>query len=145
MTTVAYRDGVLAADSLISRCGNDAGRSTKVRRVGDLLVAGCGTTSLIQRFISWVVGGMKGHPPTLQIGESTACVVAIHPDGWIVEWNGDHPPDMIRAPFAAWGSGADIALGAMGFGASAREAVAVAAKIDHNTGGEVQSISVRRD
>ena len=143
MTTIAYRDGVLAADTQVSRCGNDSGRTVKVRRIGRLLVGACGTTSLTQRFIGWIAGGMKGPAPALRIDDSHACVVAVMPDGALVEWNGDHPPDIIRAPFAAWGSGADIALGAMAFGASAEEAVKAAASIDHATGGDITALSVR--
>ena len=143
MTTIAYRDGVLAADSQVSRCGNDSGRTTKLRKVGGLVVGGCGTTSLCQRFIGWIAAGMQGHPPTLQIGDSSACVMAIMPNGTIVEWNGDHPPDIVRAEFAAWGSGADVALGAMAFGATAAEAVEAAATLDHATGGPITVLSVR--
>ncbi len=142
MTTIAWDGKTLAADTQISRCGNASAKTIKIRRIGSLLVGGAGTTSLVQRFMGWLVSGAQGYPPTLQIGESSACVMVITPEGWIVEWNGDHPPDMTRADFAAWGSGADIALGALAVGASAARAVEAAARLDNHTGGPVTTLSV---
>lgn len=143
MTTIAWDGKTLAADSQVSRHGNDVARTVKVQKIGRLLVGACGTTSLNQRFVGWLSGGMQGPPPSLAIGDSKGCVIAIMPNGAIVEWNGDHPPDMVRARFAAWGSGSDVALGAMAFGASAEQAVAAAATLDHATGGPITTLSVR--
>lgn len=142
MTTIAWDGRTLAADTQVSRHGNDVARTVKIHKFGRLLVGACGTTSLNQRFIGWLAAGMHGDPPALAIGDSRGCVIAIMPDGAIVEWNGDHPPDVVRARFAAWGSGSDVALGAMAFGASAEQAVLAASTLDHATGGPITTLAV---
>lgn len=137
MTTIAYRDGLLVADTLVSRNGAVSGYVQKIHRAGGLRFGFCGTLSLDQRFADWLRGGLQGTAPSLRCGDSEGCVAVFMPDGSIVEWNGDCPPDVIRAPYAAYGSGAPFALGAMAAGATAEEAVRAAAAVDHNTGGAI--------
>ena len=130
MTTIAYRDGVLAADSLATCNGMRDGYGAKIWRVGRLLVGGAGSRAECLKFRDWVVAGMKGRP---DIAETNAIVVS--PEH-VVCWSekGCWP---VAEPFYAIGSGYEIAIGAMAVGADAERAVHIAAQYDTRTGGDV--------
>lgn len=49
MTTIAYRDGVLASDSQATINAVASGTATKIARRGRVLLAGTGDASLSQR------------------------------------------------------------------------------------------------
>lgn len=135
MTTLAYRDGVLAADTLATSNGLRDDFGPKIWRHGDVLIGGAGSRALCLKFRDWVIGGMDGESP-FEKGDGNGIVVS--PIG-IVCWseNGCWP---VRQPFYALGSGYQVAMGAMEMGASAAEAVRVAMKWDCGTGGEVMEL-----
>lgn len=128
MTTIAYRAGVLAADSLVTSNNLRDGHVQKIRRFGPLLVAAAGSASLGHQFFDWVGAGIKG-PSPFQGVEGGGNGFIVMPDDLIVVW-GTKGPWTLRAPFWACGSGQDLALGAMRAGCSAD--VAVLAAIDHD-------------
>lgn len=140
MTTIAYRDGVLAADTLL--CGGDTrvGYWPKAFRIGRVLAASSGTTAYAQVFVDWVRSGMKEPRPPCHDGEKDgegACGWVYHPSGYEVGFWPKTGPVVMRAPFYSHGSGGEIALGALQQGATAEEAVRAASKWDNNTGGEI--------
>lgn len=136
MTTIAYRDGVIAADTQVSAGGARVGRVQKVHNIRGVLVGASGTLSVCQRFTDWVRGGCKGDAPALKDedgdGSEAFMVVGDH----IVSF-GKHGPDVICADKYASGSGWHFALGAMEAGASAEDAVRIAMRLDSGSGGEV--------
>lgn len=137
MTTIAYRDGSLAADTLINSNGDRIGYTQKIGRAKGLLYGASGSTAWCWNFRSWVAEGARGafpRPPE-------------NAGGFIVLPNNDlivfHVEGMERRtglPFHADGSGADYALGAMQVGATAEQAVAAAMAWDAKTGGEITVI-----
>jgi len=140
MTTIAYRDGVLAADGLCTRDGTVVEfRAEKIRRLenGDILAL-CGTSYVRQIFAEWWLDRTKPQP---DLTESSAIVLTA--DGLLeYEGNGQHISfTRIRDEFSAWGSGATAALGAMHMGATALQAVQIAATLDLKTGGEIIALS----
>lgn len=139
MTTIAYRDGVLAADTMVSRDGMVSGYTVKVERRGPIFAAYAGNCAMGQAFLDWFRKGMKGDPPPMVDGDCSCAGILIADDA-IIEWSGQPRPDWIKAPFAAWGSGAQFALGAMAFGATAESAVYAAMTLDHGTGGRVTAL-----
>lgn len=139
MTTLAYRDGVLASESLVSSGSQRAGFMQKSRRIGDLLYASCGSAGLTDRLESWLRSGAKGPPPSLKEGDATGSVFVFMPDDMIVWFHADGQSAM-RAPFWASGSGGPYALGAMSMGATAEQAVRAAIEHDTASGGEVTVI-----
>lgn len=144
MTTIAYRDDVLAADTQITCGGTIDGWAQKAFRKGRLLYATSGSSGLGDRFASWVSGGMQGDAPCLKgEGDKDGGHGYLFPGGDRVVWRYDDVWATHRAPFFAYGSGAEIALGAMLAGASAEEAVRAAAERDIATGGEITVL--RRD
>lgn len=136
MTTIAYRDGVLAADSLITSGTMRCGHEIKVKALGKLLYGSCGSCGLTDKVEAWMRSGMVGDRPPLKVGEAAGSVFVFMPDDRIV-WMHEDGDTVIRAPYWAAGSGERFALGAMAHGASAEEAVKAAIAHDTVSGGEV--------
>lgn len=136
MTTVAYRNGALAADRQYGNDGVVEGETTKIfRRESDgALIGCCGTSSICKRFQRWFLDGEQGEAPSLKGDDlHSAGGFIIRPDGRIElhDYFGCVP---VSGAFFAIGSGKDFALGAMEAGASAAEAVEIAARRDAHTG-----------
>lgn len=140
MTTIAYRDGVLAADSLVTLGSTKAhGSYLKIRRIDGYLVGTAGSVADCQAFTQWLKAGDDTHPPPK--GEYVALIV--DPRGKVREIeNGSVLPCPRGAKFFALGSGGPFALAAMYAGASAQDAVKIAAKIDTNTGLPVKILKI---
>ena len=137
MTTVAFRDGVLAADTLSTTNGLRDDYGVKVWKFRGVIGAAAGSRALCLKFQDWIRGGMQGDCPFEGQDDGNGFIAA--PNGVAVCWstNGPWP---VRAPFYALGSGYQLAMGAMEAGASAEEAVRVAIKHDTGTGGEVVAV-----
>lgn len=139
MTTIAYRDGVLAADTLTTSNGNRDGYLCKVRRVGRVLVGFSGSIARGLKFEQWVRDGLQGDSPYRDTDSGNGIVVS---EAGVVCWSSAGPWPVTTNCYAL-GSGGEFAMGAMEFGASAAEAVAVAAKHNVDTGGEITVLRLR--
>ncbi|HYE00929.1 MAG TPA: hypothetical protein VEH84_16215 [Alphaproteobacteria bacterium] len=138
MTTIAYRDGIMAADSQVT--GGDVVRGTakKIFRINDLLVACCGGSDEAEEFRQWLrAGAAQGDRPRFR-DDSRFSAMTVDADGAVNIWNKFCVPQLADAPFHALGSGNELALGAMAFGASAEQAVNVACSLDIYSGGPIQ-------
>lgn len=136
MTTLAYRDGVLAADTLVTAGDGRMGYAQKARRIGSLLYAGCGSAGLIDRLEAWLRSGAKGEHPELKDGSREASVYVFMPDDMVLWFHGDGAT-ALRSEYWAAGSGGDYALGAMAMGATAEQAVQAAIKHSTGSGGDI--------
>lgn len=142
MTTIAYRDGVLAADTLITAGNSRDGFCTKIAKRGAVLAAAAGSLPLACGFLAWFDCGLPaGREPKMQGAEKDDYAIGkiFTPTGIILTFS-DCGWSLRRAPFYSFGSGADYAVGAMARGASAAEAVAVAIQFDVGTGGEIETL-----
>ena len=82
MTTIAYRDGILAADSLVTLGSTKVhGSYQKIRRIGEYLVGTAGSVADCQAFVVWLKECDSTQPPPK--GEYGALVVG--PQGREVE------------------------------------------------------------
>lgn len=139
MTTVAYRDGVVAADSR----GTVGGwvlptREAKLFRLDDGRVAALtGGYAGATRLLAWATGDKATPQP--EIGE--ARVILFSPGGR-VEIYEDGASYTEHAEFMAWGSGMPAALGALHAGADAAEAVRIAGLVDTHTDTRVQIMKI---
>lgn len=134
MTTVAYRDGVLATDSASTAGGIYSGSVRKMARSPDgSLVGVSGGTVACAELLRWVEGGMQGRPDVS--GDVYGVLIGTDRTVHIIEDGGR--PVAIEASFFACGSGREIALGAMAMGASAQRAVEIACMWDRCTVGPV--------
>lgn len=135
MTTIAYRDGVLAADTLQTAPGGITSKcATKIGGKNGVLWAATGDAAWCKSFRDWVATGMAGDAPKAD-EESGGIIFA--PGNTIIVFHRNGVEQREGLPFWADGSGQDYALGAMQVGATAEEAVRAAAAWDHHTGGEI--------
>ena len=133
MTTVAYRDGVMAADSrAYSGDKTPIGSKQKIHRMPDGTLLGVSTTSiggdaLVRR---WVESGCPV-PTNDTLKPESFTALMVKPSGDVfyannnLEWTGP-----LEVEFIAIGSGEHFALGAMAMGASAERAVEAAIGLD---------------
>lgn len=138
MTTIAYRSGFLAADSAIAYNTYVNGQRDKIARCGEFLVAMAGATWLRPLVEQWALDGCdpESVPEALLDNEDKFSALFVDRYGQAHEFdNGFLVP--IHADYAAIGSGAMLALGAMAHGATAEEAVEAACLHDKASGGPV--------
>lgn len=142
MTTICFKNGILAADTMVSdNRGRRLGYRDKIARSPDGALSGLvGAADHIMLWNAWVSSDRRSPPPDLLDDDNKASIgILILPDGEIVEKEGAGG-FLTYAPLqgcAAWGSGAEIAIGAMLGGSSAKEAVVIAAVADLFTDGEI--------
>ncbi|QIG71165.1 putative HslV family peptidase protein [Rhizobium phage RHph_TM39] len=138
MTTVAYRNGILAADSLINVSGTRVGKIVKVRRINDYLVGFSGDVACSMRFIrGFELSEFKYPVPS----DMTALIV--DRKNRVMRVEGGEFFEFLRTDYDSIGSGFNFALGAMAHGANAVDAVKCAMKHDVYTGGRIMSISFK--
>ncbi len=135
MTTIAFRDGVMAADTT-GVSGGVIMPATKLVRKGGWIIGFSGEYLPAWRYLKVFDMKMPDQPAS--------------GDFELLIWDGNHlyeddghgavriPP----VPFYAIGGGAGPALGAMHMGASAKEATKIAVKIDAGTNGRVVSMKL---
>ena len=138
MTTVVYRDGVMACDS--QSTGSYHERVRKIVRLSDgTMVGACGRTQRCQAVMDWLVADCDGKcPPMSGVG-----LLIAKPDGSIWCADDDFRPYRLRQKFAAIGSGSAVAIGAMEAGASALQAVKIAAKHDGGTSAPFKTLQLK--
>lgn len=145
MTTIAWDGNELAADTMITGGDYVIGHHTKVvkRKDGALCgVAGC--SSLGEDFKKWfLAGGTKTPHPCVNATDDFAAIVVL-PDKTLM-WYDTCGSFEYHALKTAIGSGSKFAIGAMEFGATAGQAVGIAAMHDLGTGGNVSIFTVGKD
>ena len=146
MTTIAYdsKTGEIAADSQETGGNGEKYNCQKLYRIGDAIVATAGGTYAGMKLIEFM-DEYDGEPEwgeapdltNLDLDEDFECLV-IRGDGTCYMINRLFAPaDQSGNRFITLGSGGKAARGAMMAGASPKEAVEIAKKIDTYTGGKV--------
>lgn len=134
MTVIAYRDGVMAADSAVCHQGFNMsyGTSDKLIGINGWIAGAAGKLADCQQFFRWLRGS-KIAPDWNQFQG-----MVLRPDGRLFEFDASPSPIIINyAHGAAIGSGANTAIAAMMAGASAAEAVQITCDLDHECGGPI--------
>jgi len=139
MTTVAYKDGILAADTRQIGDYIDQHHATKIYEIGSAKIGFCGSVSQALIFIKWFKDQTRDKPHYEQLKNFEALVIR---GGRAYAYDGNCEAVATGHPCAI-GSGCHFAMGAMLAGASAVEAVKIAMKLDENTGGKVKSIIIK--
>lgn len=143
MTTIAFCGRYLAADTMGIRSGN---RSEHVgckidARDGYAFATGGYWGHYREQLIAWAMCGNGEACPGAGV---EGAMLMITPQRELFVFTHEVPfPDPEAAPFAL-GTGGDIALGAMGAGKTAMEAVQIAARWDIMTGGPIDFIDLER-
>lgn len=138
MTTIAYKADTLSFDSQANGEDRISGAVMKGGRMADgSLWAFCGNLWRLDKCKRWVTLPLND-PPDLDVDSE---LIVIRRDGSVLSWEVGGWIDL-EAPFYAWGSGAAIAMGAMYAGASAEQAVKIAADLDPWTGGKIHALTL---
>lgn len=138
MTIIAYRDGVIAADTLVTHHGSRVAHTQKIFRVNGWLIGASGTLGAVRPAMAWVLDGADLSRP-IDFGKvEDAAATFVSPEGvrYYVDTGNPFLVEEV-SPFTAMGSGADVARGAMFHGATAVEAVEAAISIDISCGGQI--------
>ena len=136
MTTIAYRDGVLAADTLMTRGDSKLVGITKIAKGADGRMGGAaGSAGFCATWRAWLRGEASRPEPKSE-NDSTDCGLVIWPDGR-VELHEQSGSFEVASAYIAIGSGRPEALGAMHAGGDAEAAVRAAIAHDCHTGGDV--------
>lgn len=139
MTTIAYRQGVIAADTQMIQGTSIIGHITKiVRRDDGALCGGAGDLAWVQAFHRWFLEGCEGEPPRFDDDCSKGLIIRRRKPIEVFESIGAFE---FKPEFVAIGSGKEFALGAMQVGASAKRAVKAAMAFDPGTGGAIMTLS----
>lgn len=144
MTTVAYKDGVLAADRRVTFGAVKDAFSTKIARGQNGLIGVAGALTLSRRALRWFVEGETSERPAFSLGDKIAQAIIVRPSG-ALEFHDDAGWAQIETsqPYYALGTGAEFAYGAMASGASAVEAVEIASRFDLQSGDGVDSLAIK--
>jgi ATP-dependent protease HslVU (ClpYQ) peptidase subunit len=153
VTTIAYKNGVLAADSLINYGTFSNGEVNKIhvvampeddgKRVRRAMMAVSGAVWVIEPLIEWIESGASQDDIPhclLAAAEQFSCIM-IDDEGTVWEFNNGF---FLKCgvQYHSIGSGQMFALGAMAAGIEAPEAVAAAMKHDKATGGAITVCTV---
>ena len=141
MTTIAYKDGIVAYDSRITEGSFVVDNNCdKMRKVQGLTFFVCGDVAGENALIRSYVNGACTEEDAETAAHSMAWVV----DGGIIYRLLTLEGELYIEPqrpgnHIALGSGTPFAIGAMDAGASAMEAVKIAAQRDVATGGKIRT------
>jgi hypothetical protein len=144
MTTIVYRDGVMAADS-----GSWAGDASHgwaekvVRGVDDVLYGCAGDAAEAEGFLAWVRSGYRGEPPKPEYSadkKESSFIVLIARPGERVGLRSGGGEERYEAPYYAIGAGASVAFGALFMGATAEQAIEAAKEHGIGAFGRVRTV-----
>lgn len=141
MTTIAYKDGFLEADKRVTagwgHIVSDEHEKIRTLEKGSIaVITGC--ANLESEFISFAEG--KGSRPSIKSEDSDATLIEAfkkNGDVFIVTHHESGPMSLKNPEFCAFGSGREVAMGAMHAGKTAAEAVRIASMVDAYTGPNV--------
>lgn len=142
MTCVAYKDGVMAADTMLSSFNSQC-RAQKIVRLPDGgMAGGCGSWVRAYAVLQYLAAGGPMEAKEGSPNATDASVLVAKPDGtlWLID--GEFPAYPLMDTVAAVGCGSDAAMMAMSLGLSAVEAVARVTKQDVLCGDPVQSLEL---
>lgn len=140
MTTIAYKDGILACDSQVTENHMALHRINKIQKIAPKqYIAFCGNPIAALKFIDHIKGGKD--ISSGQLPEETYLIYANNGKLFYID-EGLFPDEIsLYKPYAN-GSGCQIAMGAMMAGASALEAVRIACKLDPHSSAPIYSVNI---
>ena len=141
MSVIAWDGKSLATDKLAIDCDLSSIVAKSKRLDDGRIVAWVGGHSSGQFLADWYEKGADPDKwPSFQNGgDDGARLIIVHPGGRCQSYDNSMvpTPGEIEAPFRAWGSGRDFAMGAMAMGATAEQAVEVASRFCITCGGGI--------
>jgi hypothetical protein len=140
LTIIAFKDGIMAADSVEFYGERRAITATPkiVRRRFDGALVGCaGDCDVIEAALAWIMG--DGPKPTMVIKPGDFSAVLALPDGRVFHVPNTLLPYEVSEPFVVGSDSAELfTMGALKAGATAKHAVRLCTENIRTTGGPVQ-------
>lgn len=142
MTTVAFKDGILATDSMYSAGNATLGTGKKINVFENHIIVGTGSIVGIKTFLLF----HQELPYNAEIfkdeNNEIDILVFEKVTKRIISFNKHLVPYEYDAPFYTLGSGAEYAMGAMAKGATPQEAVLIASQYDKFTDSNIQELQI---
>ena len=154
MTTITYKDGVMAADTQATMGDEKAYGAVKLFYTEKFLIGLSGNFSNVLPFQSWLkdteqavssAGVLHQFWDSIPAFGDGFTAILVDTGGRIWNCGSTFPPVTLHRIYDAIGSGSDFAMAAMECGKSATDAVRIASKFDIYTGGSVISMKARRE
>jgi len=154
MTTIAYRNGVLASDSRTTIQTDQGGsrfflceklyrkKASFHGKEEEVILGTAGETASSLIFVDWYGSG-NPVPEILVLGEADFTVLVLKADG-LYEFDKWCRGERVLNDYYAIGSGAKAAMGAMYMGASAKKAIAAACEIDPYSAPPIVTMSLAK-
>lgn len=144
MTTIAYRNGTMAADSACFDSSLYQGEVEKLWTLPQIgLIGCCGEIGAMIQFVDWLRADCdRKRKPDLP-DDCDFESILVNPDGEVVHYDRHLVPIRVANDIHAIGSGRKLALGAMMAGASAEEAVKIACHYDMVTREPIRTIRLK--
>jgi ATP-dependent HslUV protease subunit HslV len=143
VTTIAYRNGIIAADTgLVGNGLRDCFADKIVKRTDGSVAGASGTAWWMAAFLEWFRQADKPLSDLPVCETSTGIIVSRRTITVVESDAGKVRSFPIRAKYYAIGSGCRLALGAMFAGAHPIDAVRAAMAFDDSTHGRVVSLKV---
>ena len=145
MTTIAYRDGILAGDTQSTEGYYKSTKMRKVFKVNNHLIGFCGDAAAIPPLKLWVRHSFAPEDELKKVvSHLSFSMLVIPPEGKVFYKYSDainvFREEYPKTHFKSEGSGSDIAIGALITGATAVEAVKAAIQVDIYSGGNVMHV-----
>lgn len=142
MSTIAYRDGIMAADSLCVGADTRWGEVEKIIAGDGCMGGAVGPAAAAASYCRWITDRCTDDDMYFGDAFDDAEGLLVLADRTIWCWSGKRRLFKLDTPFTAIGSGAKIAMGAMAMGASAEKAVQIASQFDVYTGGRITTLAL---
>lgn len=141
MTAIAYRDGIMAADTM--SVVDEHVKLLDEQKIGKhkshLFAISGENCPTLKDFKTWFFPDL-GQPRRKPYGGNFKFeAMVVTPEGEIQQWDQRGTYEVMKLPFYAIGSGKEVCLGALELGATARQAVAAAIRWCPTVGGRVTS------
>lgn len=148
LTTIVYAHGVLAFDSLVTAKNGESERkdSTMIKgiKTDSYLAAGAGDIECVQAFLLWIQKDFKDKYKPEYKRDADFEMLVVDYSGKVITYINNLLPQKTKALLKdcyVLGDGADLALGALAMGATAEQAVKIAAKYNPSTGGKIRTLT----
>lgn len=148
MTTIAFRDNIMAADTKVSDEGVHFADMVCIKKIDNMLIGASGNIDVVEWFLrTWNKFSLDSvnldHPVArLESNKDQEFEALVVTQGQLYYLTPKLIATKIDAKYIAIGSGQNLALGAMYMGASAIKAVEAAMAHDQHTGGKVITVNL---
>jgi len=129
MTIIVWDGKKMVADKQATVCGTKM-RVTKIHKINGSIIGVAGDHATAMALIEWFKNGKSPDkwPEIQKDKDRWSTMLEITPDRKIMRYEYEPYPFEVEEQFYAFGSGMDIALGAMEMGADGVKAVEIASK-----------------